>query len=429
MSYERLAEELIDSQRTMLGPKAVDVARSVPGLTVEDDGSVTDVADDDRAAIAALVEEYLTMMGGAAQPRLDVVADTYEGPAVLPENLGGPATVPDDADVSADADEESAVESRDEPLFDVPAESAPATDAASDAADDEATDPSDDEPTAPAGSEAADRDEGVAAADGETVDGEAAVETDDLGAMREELDELNDTELLADEEATAPDSSPADAAGEPTAEPSDATQPVDANDGSEPVDVPEAAGESADEQVDGPREDETGAPSEESDGTAETAADQAATAAASTEEAVGTSGSAAAEPSTEAATEESDPAAADADEAQSAADSEDVVTNLWNTDDGGDGASEDAADRDLGSMYITAEGDDGWSSPVPVEEAVVDAVTGATDLADDDLAAVSTYVSVAEVEPLVEDTDSTPVTFDVEGHPVTVHPDGEVTVE
>ncbi|MFD1586134.1 hypothetical protein ACFR9U_04005 [Halorientalis brevis] len=104
-SYERLAERLIETQRTMLGKRAVDIARSVEGIEVTDDGQVANVVDDDRATVGALVDSYVDVMGVTAQSRLTEVAQEYED-LVLPANLGGPG--PDDED-AADAETDSAV--------------------------------------------------------------------------------------------------------------------------------------------------------------------------------------------------------------------------------------------------------------------------------------------------------------------------------
>ena len=110
-SYERLAERLIETQRTMLGKRAVDIARAVDGIDVTDDGQVADIRDDDRAVIGALVDSYVDVMGVTAQTRLTEVAREYED-LVLPENLGGPEADSDDeaehpaADGSAGADDE-----------------------------------------------------------------------------------------------------------------------------------------------------------------------------------------------------------------------------------------------------------------------------------------------------------------------------------
>ncbi len=101
-SYERLAERLIETQRTMLGKRAVDIARSVEGIDVTDDGQVANVADDDRAIVGALVESYVDVMGVTAQSRLTEVAREYDD-LILPANLGGPGDDEDAADAETDS--------------------------------------------------------------------------------------------------------------------------------------------------------------------------------------------------------------------------------------------------------------------------------------------------------------------------------------
>ncbi len=88
-SYERLAERLIETQRTMIGKRAVDIARSVDGLSITDDGAVEDVADDDRTVLDDLVRSYVDVMGDSARTRLTDVASEYED-LTLPATLGGP---------------------------------------------------------------------------------------------------------------------------------------------------------------------------------------------------------------------------------------------------------------------------------------------------------------------------------------------------
>ncbi|WP_084802595.1 HalOD1 output domain-containing protein [Halorientalis sp. IM1011] len=89
-SYERLAERLIETQRTMIGKRAVDIARSVEGLSVTDDGAVETVVDDDRTVLDELVLAYTDVMGESARTRLTDVASEYED-LTLPETLGGPS--------------------------------------------------------------------------------------------------------------------------------------------------------------------------------------------------------------------------------------------------------------------------------------------------------------------------------------------------
>ncbi|QLH82761.1 hypothetical protein [Halosimplex pelagicum] len=90
MSYEHLAGRLIETQRSMLGPSAVDVARSTGGIAVDDDGTVTGIEGDRRAVVDALARRYVEMLGDAAESRLRSAAREFEGELVLPPTLGGP---------------------------------------------------------------------------------------------------------------------------------------------------------------------------------------------------------------------------------------------------------------------------------------------------------------------------------------------------
>ena len=111
MSYEHLAGRLIETQRSLLGQRAVDIAQSVDGLSVTDDGTVADVADEDREVLAALVDEYTAVLGQPAESRFRAAISEFEDEVVLPENLGGPTDPPtadsdgaDEAAGAADAD-------------------------------------------------------------------------------------------------------------------------------------------------------------------------------------------------------------------------------------------------------------------------------------------------------------------------------------
>jgi hypothetical protein len=262
MSYERLATALIETQQSMLGQRAINVAQSIDGLAVDDDGSATEIDggdDHDRAVIAALVDEYVSIMGQSAHNRLDDVADEFADDLLLPENLGGPAELP-----AASAGESG---------------TAPATESA--AVDD-----------GPGTGEA-------------TATGTAA-------------------------DADAPPGAPpaADAEYEP-------------------------------------------------------------------------------------------------------ADPDEVVTNIWGEEHASEDESPNAdpSDVDIESVYITVTDDGGWEQPIPISRAIVRAVTNVTDLGEDDLADLSTYVETHRIVRLLETDATDPVSFEVEGHDVTLHADGGIHVE
>lgn len=92
MSYTHLAGRLIETQRSMLGESAIEIARSTEGITVTDDGTVEAIEGDERAVVGELVEQYKTLLGGAAEHRLLTATREFEDELVLPAALGGPET-------------------------------------------------------------------------------------------------------------------------------------------------------------------------------------------------------------------------------------------------------------------------------------------------------------------------------------------------
>jgi hypothetical protein len=91
MSYKHLAGRLIETQRSMLGEPAIDVARSTEGITVTDDGTVTAVEGDSRVVVDELARRYTNMLGTAAETRLRAAAREFEDELALPPSLGGTA--------------------------------------------------------------------------------------------------------------------------------------------------------------------------------------------------------------------------------------------------------------------------------------------------------------------------------------------------
>lgn len=97
MSYKHLAGRLVETQRSMLGQPAIEIAQSIDGLTVTDDGNVTSVGGDKRATIDELVERYSDVLGGPARARLRTAAVEFDEELDLPSSLGGPDS-PEEAD-------------------------------------------------------------------------------------------------------------------------------------------------------------------------------------------------------------------------------------------------------------------------------------------------------------------------------------------
>lgn len=97
MSYEHLAGRLVETQRSMIGQPAIEIAQSVDGLAVTDDGNVTGIDGDRRAVVDELVSRYADMLGGPARTRLRTAAAEFEEELVLPASLGGPDDPSEDA--------------------------------------------------------------------------------------------------------------------------------------------------------------------------------------------------------------------------------------------------------------------------------------------------------------------------------------------
>lgn len=93
MSYKHLTGRLIETQRSMIGEPAIRIARSVDGITVTDQGTVTAIDGDGRAVVADLAARYTDVLGGAAERRLQAAADEFADELRLPPELGGPEGV------------------------------------------------------------------------------------------------------------------------------------------------------------------------------------------------------------------------------------------------------------------------------------------------------------------------------------------------
>ena len=62
--YTTLITEVIQKQSVILGPEiAILKARSVPGLTIADDGTVTDIKGDPKEVLQQLVDRYVELSG------------------------------------------------------------------------------------------------------------------------------------------------------------------------------------------------------------------------------------------------------------------------------------------------------------------------------------------------------------------------------
>lgn len=76
--YKAVISEVIAKQEVILGPQiAILKARSVAELTVSDDGKVTDIQGDPRAALEKLIDQYVELSGQIVKNALGPIFTKY----------------------------------------------------------------------------------------------------------------------------------------------------------------------------------------------------------------------------------------------------------------------------------------------------------------------------------------------------------------
>lgn len=78
--YKKMLTDLIQKQMVVLGPNiALDKARKITGLVLNDDGSVQSVAGDPQMILKGVANEYMTLSGQIAQMTLNSLLEKYPG--------------------------------------------------------------------------------------------------------------------------------------------------------------------------------------------------------------------------------------------------------------------------------------------------------------------------------------------------------------
>lgn len=78
--YTELIGEIIKKQSVILGPEiAIVKARSVPGLMVDNDGTVTGVGDNPKETLEKLVDQYVELSGQIVKNALGSIFAKYPG--------------------------------------------------------------------------------------------------------------------------------------------------------------------------------------------------------------------------------------------------------------------------------------------------------------------------------------------------------------
>src|ERR1051326_3284507 len=76
--YKKMLTDLIQKQMVVLGPNiALDKARKVPGVKVQDDGTVLDMDGDPQMVLKGVANEYMNLSGQIAQMTLNSLLEKY----------------------------------------------------------------------------------------------------------------------------------------------------------------------------------------------------------------------------------------------------------------------------------------------------------------------------------------------------------------
>ncbi len=78
--YQKLLTELIKKQIIILGPDiTLAKARNVPGLTIADDGSVTEIKGNPQEMIQMLIEQFVELSGMIVKKTMEPLLSNYPG--------------------------------------------------------------------------------------------------------------------------------------------------------------------------------------------------------------------------------------------------------------------------------------------------------------------------------------------------------------
>ncbi len=97
--YKKLLTEVIQKQMVVLGPQiTLTKARNVKGLTVADDGTVTDIQGAPQEMIQSLIDQFVQLSGlivkKTMEPLLSVYPDGVAAAGITAAQAPQPATPP-----------------------------------------------------------------------------------------------------------------------------------------------------------------------------------------------------------------------------------------------------------------------------------------------------------------------------------------------
>lgn len=78
--YKHLISEIIKKQITLLGPAiALSRARNATGVSIGDDGTVSDMKGDPKEALQKVVDEYFIFSGLIVRGTMESILQSYPG--------------------------------------------------------------------------------------------------------------------------------------------------------------------------------------------------------------------------------------------------------------------------------------------------------------------------------------------------------------
>lgn len=91
--YQKLLTEVIKKQIVILGPDiTLAKARNVPGLTIADDGTVTQISGDPSQITQKLIEQFMELSGLIVKKTMEPLLASY--PGFMGEQTPAPQTTP-----------------------------------------------------------------------------------------------------------------------------------------------------------------------------------------------------------------------------------------------------------------------------------------------------------------------------------------------
>lgn len=91
--YKKLLTEVIKKQIIILGPDiTLAKARNVPGLTIADDGTVTQLAGNPQELIQKLIDQFMELSGMIVKKTMEPLLANYPGLAQAASNAAAPIT-------------------------------------------------------------------------------------------------------------------------------------------------------------------------------------------------------------------------------------------------------------------------------------------------------------------------------------------------